>query len=287
MDGTEHAAADRDRAWYVLADGTALSLVARGEGPPLLMVHGWSQSAAQFRYQFDAFAERFRVIAYDQRGHGQSDRPAHGYRVHRLAADLRELLAGLDLDDVILLGHSMGCAVIWAYLDLYGEDRLSRLVLVDEPSCLFASPRFSPEEIADYGAIFTAEAARDLDASLTGGDSDAFRDAMMDSMLTEACPDLIRAWMKACNRQMPAEHAARLIANNIALDWRDVIARIGLPTLCIGAEASVTTPQCMRHAASQIARSELEIFGASEGGSHFMFVENPGKFNARVLDFLA
>src|ERR1700754_90758 len=102
------------------SDGVGLHYVERGTGSPLLLVHGWSQTAEQFSHQLNALAPTYRVIAYDHRGHGLSDRPEYGYRVHRLAADLRELLLGRDLQDVTVLGHSMGCAVIWAYLDLFG-----------------------------------------------------------------------------------------------------------------------------------------------------------------------
>src|SRR5882757_5373019 len=110
---------------FETSDGVALHYVEQGMGTPLLLLHGWSQTSEQFSRQLDALSEEYRVIAYDQRGHGDSDRPDHGYRIHRLAADLRELLLGLDLEDVAILGHSMGCSVIWAYLDLYSPDRLS------------------------------------------------------------------------------------------------------------------------------------------------------------------
>lgn len=55
-----------------------------------------------------------------------------GYHVSRLAADLRELLTQLELAEVTVVGTSMGCAVIWAYIELFGEDRLARAVFVDQ-----------------------------------------------------------------------------------------------------------------------------------------------------------
>ena len=110
-----------ERKTFETADGTTLSYQEAGEGRPLVLVHGWSQSAEQFLYQFNAFSASHHVIAFDQRGHGLSSRPDYGYRISRLAMDLRELLVGLDLDDVAILGHSMGCSVIWCYLDLFGR----------------------------------------------------------------------------------------------------------------------------------------------------------------------
>ena len=275
------------RKTFETADGTALSYLEAGCGQPLVLVHGWSQSAEQFRYQFDVFAARYHVVAFDHRGHGLSSRPDHGYRVSRLTMDLRELLVGLDLDDIAILGHSMGCSIIWCYLELFGEDRLKQLVLVDEPPCLTINPAWNTQEVADAGALFSPSAAADLCNALSGDESGAVSDPLMGSMLTSGCPGELREWMMRCNRQMPRAYAAALLREHAHIDWRDTIARIRLPTLAIGAAASLAPASCMRWVARQIPGARLEMFGAGEGGSHFMFVENPEKFNRLVLDFLS
>jgi pimeloyl-ACP methyl ester carboxylesterase len=277
-----------ERKTFVTSDGVALSYGNIGKGQPLVMIHGWSQTADQFRHQFDAFAADAHVLAYDQRGHGLSARPDHGYRIHRLAMDLREFLENLDVRDATLLGHSMGCSVIWAYLELFGEHRLAKLVLVDEPPCLTINPAWSNREIAEAGALFKAEAVVDLCNSLADeGLTGTVSDALMNSMLTPGCPADLRTWMMECNRQMPRPLAAALMRQHAPIDWRDVIRRIRLPSLVVGAEASLAPASSIRWIAEQIPGAILEIFGADEGGSHFMFAENPEKFNRVVLDFLA
>lgn len=112
-------------------DGVTLRYTEVGAGRPLVLVHGLRQSAEDFRPQFDGLSELCRVIAYDQRGHGESGKPGHGYTGHRLAKDLQDVLTTLDLSDVVLAGHSLGCMVAWAYLELFGTERLAKLVLVD------------------------------------------------------------------------------------------------------------------------------------------------------------
>ena len=276
-----------ERKTFVTSDGVALSYGNIGTGKPLVMIHGWSQTANQFRHQFEAFAAHVHVLAYDQRGHGLSARPDHGYRIHRLAMDLREFLDSLDVRDAILVGHSMGCSVIWAYLELFGEHRLAKLVLVDEPPCLTRNPAWSDREVAETGALFKAEALVDLCNSLADeGLTGAVSDALMTSMLTPGCPADLRAWMMKCNREMPRPLAAALMRQHAPIDWRDVIRRIHLPSLVIGAEASLAPVSSIRWIAEQIPGAILEIFGADEGGSHFMFAENPDRFNRVVLDFL-
>ena len=78
----------------------------------MVMIPGWSQTAAQFNYQIARLHDRYRLIALDMRGHGESDKPAFGYKIARLSKDLHDVLVALDLREVTLLGHSMGCSVI-------------------------------------------------------------------------------------------------------------------------------------------------------------------------------
>ncbi|MCY7284603.1 MAG: alpha/beta hydrolase [Cyanobacteria bacterium CAN_BIN43] len=72
------------------------------------------------------------MVAVDLRGHGESEKVSFGYRIARLSKDVHELIVALQLEKPHLLGHSMGCSIIWSYLDLFGFDEIDRLVLVDQ-----------------------------------------------------------------------------------------------------------------------------------------------------------
>jgi pimeloyl-ACP methyl ester carboxylesterase len=89
---------------------------------------------------------------------------------------------------------------------------------------------------------------------------------------------------------MPAEYAARLLIDHGSQDWRDairhVVAPLNLPTLVVGgALATLFPPEAQAWIAAQIPRATLSIFSAEERGSHFLFRENPAKFNALVRAF--
>jgi len=116
---------------FTTNDGVRLHYLEAGSGKPLVLIHGWSQCAEEFKHQIAGLSDRYRVIAIDQRGHGDSEKPGFGYRIQRLAKDLQDLLVSLNLQDVTVLGHSIGCSVIWCYWDLFGSDRLAKIVLVD------------------------------------------------------------------------------------------------------------------------------------------------------------
>lgn len=269
------------------SDGVTLRYLEAGSGAPLLMIPGWSQTAEQFKHQIAGLSDRYRVIALDMRGHGQSDKPDHGYRISRLAKDVHDVILALDLRDVAILGHSMGCSVIWCYWDLYGAEHLSKILLIDQMPMATRNPDWSDEEAKTYGAIFTAESLYQTINALAGPEGVETTKGFIGNMVTEAMTAETRDWMIACNLKLPRAHAATLLFHHATQDWRDTIPRLRLPTLVVGGRSSLIPWVACQWIHEQIPGSRLEIFEEAEGGQHFMFVENPEKFNATVAGFLA
>jgi pimeloyl-ACP methyl ester carboxylesterase len=274
------------RGVVTTSDGVCLRYIDRGSGQPLVLIHGWSQAAELFRYQIDGLSNHSRVIACDQRGHGESDKPIFGYRIARLAKDLHEVLTALDLRDVTALGHSMGCSVLWCYWDLFGSERLARLVLVDQPPFLTANPAWSPSEREAAGATTTADERIDIANRLAASTGNATIRERVEKMTTGTLDPAVREWIVGQNLKMPRAAAAALYLNHGSQDWRDVIPRITLPALIIGGRASIIPWRSQAWIHEQISGSRLEVFEAEEGGSHFPFIENPARFNSLVADFI-
>ena len=120
-------------------DGVSIHYTVHGKsGPTVVCIHGWSGSSAYFTLNVSELAKSCRVITYDLRFHGKSDKPAWGFHVSRLAADLNDLLAqlqqisGFCASKPVLLGTSLGCAVIWSFIELYGQSQISKCVFVDQ-----------------------------------------------------------------------------------------------------------------------------------------------------------
>ena len=220
-------------------DGIRLHYVEKGSGAPLVMIPGWSQTAAQFEAQVEGLSTSRRVIAFDMRGHGESDKPEHGYKIQRLAMDLRNAIEALGLERVSLLGHSMGCSVIWCYIDLFGEAGLERLVLVDQMPGITARNEWSEQEKQDAGAIFNGASLYETIAALAGKEGVGTTKGFISSMFTEGFPEERVARVIEQNRKMPRRHAATLLLNHSAQDWRDLIPRITLPTLIVGGRVSL------------------------------------------------
>ncbi len=280
-------------ATFLTGDGVELYYEDAGQGPVLLLLHGWSFSSAAFRVQIDGLQSRYRVIALDMRGHGRSAKPDHGYRIARLAADLNEFMAGLNLTDVRALGHSMGAEVLWAFWDLFGPARLAKLITVDQPAALFAGPGGDEEDSASThaGAHSSAGVAPEtfvaLARDLLGPDGAAVREGFLATMVTGAISDAQKRALMTIAAQLPRSYAARLLLDAGCQDWRDVIPRLDLPTLIVGGRASQVPWQTQVWLQEQIPGARLEIFEENEGGAHLMFFEAPEKFNALVADFAA
>jgi non-heme chloroperoxidase len=270
-------------------DGTELHYLEAGSGKPLVLIPGWSQSAAMFKHQLRGLSQNHRVIALDMRGHGESAKPTYGYRIQRLAADIRAMIYYDDLEDVSLLGHSMGCSVIWAYWDMFAGDRLAKIVLVDQAPTVVAQPGWSEEQKTEAGALFDPTKLYEIGTGLAGPDGNKVTEGFISPegiFFSKAFPAEERAWVLKENLKLPRKSAADLLINHCTQDWRDVIPRISKPTLVIGAKGSFFTPKSQEWIGKQIKGSKVVIFEAEEGGSHFMFLENPEKFNGVVKEFL-
>ncbi|QDT98221.1 alpha/beta fold hydrolase [Gimesia aquarii] len=274
-----------DSGHFTTSDGVELHYLEAGTGPTLVLLSGWSQSAAQFHKQLDDLSNGFRCLALDYRGHGESAKPDHGYRLSRLAMDVREFVETLDLQNVILLGHSAGCAVIWNYIDLFGEDGLRGLVLCDQMIARIKRSEWSETECRNYGASVGGDEMLEQAAIIGGPEGEAKSAEFLASMFTSAYPESELANVTRDSLKFPRSYAAQLLLSVSYADFRDLLPRITLPTLCIGGKGSHLGPDVMPWIASRIPAGEVTMIDADKGGSHFVFLENPLAFNAAVRVF--
>jgi pimeloyl-ACP methyl ester carboxylesterase len=252
-----------------------------GGVPPLVCLHGAGGNARNWEVVGAALQGQFRVIALDQRGHGQSDSPATGYEPTSLAADLLAFADALGLERFNLLGHSMGARAAIAFGGLYSH-RLLRLVLSDPPHYpveddlvreLAAAPN-RPERFP------SRQAASDyLRRTLPDGASlaDQELEARLSAQMREE-PDGSYTWR--------LDVAGLLQAMTFLLgDMRWFFPRIAVPTLVLhGVRSHLLSVDDARRTAAAIPNATLvQIPDAGHG----IYRDNPQAFLAAVRGFLS
>ena len=273
-------------AYFETKDGVRLHYLEAGVGPTLIILPGWTQPAASFQAQLEGLSGEFHCLALDFRAHGNSERPNYGYRLSRLTEDFREFLDHCEVEDVTLLGHSAGCAIIWNFIDLFGEGRVHAHIFADQMIARIKMPCWSDTQCRRYGATVTGEEAIDQAATLAGPNGEEMLRQFLSSEFTPNFPRAEIEKIIASSLAVPRDYAAKLMLSISYSDYRDVLPRIRRPTLCITGAASPLGAAAMPWIASQIPHARLSVIGAAEGGSHFMYLENPEAFNAELRNFL-
>lgn len=263
-------------AFFTTNDGVSIHYEVNGTGKPLVMIHGWDQSSKAFCKNVPVLAEKYQVVTVDMRGHGDSGKPAYGYRIARLSKDLEELLEYLDLRDVTLFGWSMGCSVIWGYWDLFRDKRVSKMILCDEAP-LNLIQEDNPHGFVDYAGLvgLSKSINEDPNTALAGFDVGMFIDP---EYKEKYLPQFVAESVK-----FPAKECAFLLLHHCYADWRDVIPTITVPTLIIaGLLGGVVKPEANQWNRDHIPGAEMVTFDSG----HVMFLEQSEKFNKVVADFI-
>lgn len=257
-------------------DGTRLACLDHGIGKPVVLIHGWTLASEIWTLQTDWLAGRgLRVVAYDRRGHGTSDKPADGYDYDTLAADLASVLDRLDLRDVTLVGHSMGAGEVARYLARYGSNRIARVLLV-APTTPFALKRpDNPDGVdrAVYDGMIAALEADPLAYFVAG---------MPGFIGRNAEPEMVD-WGLSIARQASVPALAKCMRAFSETDFRADMAAFTMPTLIVYGTGDVPSIiQSARRTAASIADSRLQTY---EGAPHGLFLTDAARFNRDLLGF--
>lgn len=152
---------------------------------------------------------------------------------------------------------------------------------------LTSDPNWTQQELEDSGAVFTAQQVFEIVAALRSNQAELVTRQGIDGIMTKSATEQMKEWVVQCTLKMPRHLAGTLAYNHWHMDWRDLIPRINLPTLIISGRASAAAPwKSQKWIHRQIKGSQLEVFEEAEGGQHFMFIENPEKFNRMIMKYL-
>lgn len=255
----------------IAANGTNLHAESVGEGEDVILIHALGLSGDAWWQQVADLARGYRVLTYDVRGHGRSDRPPGPYSLDLFAEDLRALIEALGVRRAHVVGLSLGGMIAQTYALRYAG-RLHSLVLCDTSSGYSAEERQVFHQRADTAEREGMESL--VTPTLERWFTDAYR---------EANPGPVGRIASVLRANEPLAYAAtcRAIAE---LDLTGRLAEIRVPTMVVVGEEDKGTPPAMARVIAQgIPGARLEIV---RGAAHLVPVEKAEVFNALACDFL-
>ena len=269
-------------------DGTPLVVRAQGpaDAPALVFVHGFSLDMTAWHYQWKAFAERFRCIVYDQRGHGRSGlSPQRDYSIQAMGRDLRSVLdAAVPEGPVVLVGHSMGGMAMLAMAERHPEEFGGRVA-----GAVFADTAAAEIVRGAVGAIVSrlhalAAVPRRADRVrryFQEGRSDlAFLVARLSNFGPKAPPSLVRH-VAGLSGQAPIEVWTDGLAGIMALDLRHALEHVVVPALVVVGDLDrITPPASARALVEKLPDARLLVL---RGAGHMAIMERHRQFN-RALE---
>jgi microsomal epoxide hydrolase len=256
------AAAD---GWFTTSDGVRLHYLDQGRGHTIVLVPGWTMPAWIWDAQIADFSRSYRVIALDPRSQGDSDIARFGHEPVRRGQDIAELIGHVATAPVLLVGWSLGVLDALAYIHTDGDARVAGLVLVDNsvgedpppppPKHPMHASRRLPREIMMRnfvrGMFFRPQAADYLDR------------------LTETC------------LRTPDYAASALLAYPVPRSyWKEAVYSTDRPVLY------VVTPRLAGQAENLREHDPVAEAVVLQGVGHALFVDDPGRFDALVEDFV-
>ena len=248
-----------------------------GDGEPLLIVNGTTQSLGFWAETAPVLASHHRVVTYDLRGMGGTERGSGEISVASLAADARGLLEALDIERAHVLGYSLGSAIAQE-LALAAPERVASLVLY----CTWA--RTDGFQRAVITGLAHPWRTGDLEAAL-GALGIAFSPQLLDSPQFGELVEQLLPLFPSTEQQIRT--TVEQWDADLTHDTLDRLGAITAPTLVIAGEQDLLTPPWHgRQVAEAIPGARLEMF-TGPGSSHALGVERPEEFLSLVQGFLA
>jgi len=258
-----------------MLNGATIHYVESGEvgALPVVFIHGFPFSHAMWAPQLDVVARRHRAVAYDLRGHGQSDVGDGQYTIEGHVDDLLALLDHLGIGKAVLVGLSMGGYVALRAVEK-SPGRCRGLVLADTRS----------EADGNEAKLKRAAGAVAVKRDGAAAFADGFVRAVFAPGTFKSRPEAVEGIRLIMAATDPLAIAGNLIAMAGRTDTTEALASITVPTLIlVGAHDAVTPPDAARAMQARIPGADLHMV---PGAGHLANVENPESFNARLMEFL-
>lgn len=255
-----------------------------GHGNPVVLIHGWPLSKDMWEYQVDDLVNAgLRVIKYDRRGFGKSDKPWDSYDYDTLAEDLNALLEQLQLENATLVGFSMGGGEVVRYLSRYGTTRVSKIVLVSAVTPYLAKTNDNPDGVdQSVFADMMSQMKEDRIAFLDDFGKKFFGVTTFNHPVSTPLLEYYRALASVALPR--AMHQCAL--SFAQTDFRKDVEAVSVPTLIIHGDDDKTVPieSSSNRTAGMISGARYLVY---EGAPHGLFYTHRKQLNRDLIEFIS
>lgn len=270
--------------YFLTQDEQSLYYKDMGTGEPVILIHGWPLNSDMWEYQTLALLEQgYRVIAYDRRGFGRSSQPAGGYDYDTFATDLHDLITHLKLDEVSLVGFSMGGGEIARYLARFGDGKISRVALISSVVPYLLQTDDNPDGVPATALDEMVQGLRDDRPKFLSGFMKHFYGV---GLITSPVSPETLDWTAFLAYQASPRATIDCVSAFGRTDFRKDVFAFDLPTLIVHGTADKTVPI----AATAEAAARLiphARFLKLDGAPHGLFVTHKEELNSALLEFLS
>jgi non-heme chloroperoxidase len=269
--------------FFTAKDDAQIAYRDRGDGAPVILIHGWPLNGDMFEYQtLDLLRKGFRVISYDRRGFGKSDQTGSNYDYNTFADDLSQLIDTLKLTKVSLVGFSMGGGEIARYLARHGSAKVASVALVSAVTPYMLKDSTNADGVPDETfAKMISQVEEDRPAFLTGFTKQFFGINVVKHPVSQETQNwcfnmALTAGLKATIDSITAFGHT---------DFRDDMRAFDIPTLIIHGDADKVVP--IKIAGEQAAKMiPNAIFKVYENAPHGLFITHKQQLNSDLYGFL-
>lgn len=254
-----------------------------GSGRAVILIHGWPLSGASFNLQVSELSTAgYRVVTYDRRGFGRSDKPMNGYTYDTLADDLHNLIEQLDLVDVTLIGYSMGGGEVARYFNAFNGERVQSVVFASSVTPYLMQTPDNPE------GPLTAEKATEMTAAMTA-DQHKFNEQFATDFYSVNGKVVVseeqRNELIVLADQADKKAALVCMAAFANTDFREDLKKVDVPTLVIHGDSDIVVPfeGSGKRTHQAVPGSQLCVIA---GAPHGCNVSHAEEWNSAVIDFL-
>lgn len=272
---------------FISDDGERLNITISGDGPALIMLHGWTSSRASWRPLMAQLARQHRIFCPDARGHGgHAPTATHAPDVGRLAADLRNLLDHYGIERAAAVGHSMGALTLWQFMRDYGCARLSHLCIIDQSPKLVTDDEWHLGIYGDFDAARSQRLIEEMEQDFAEG---VLRLTAygLNARARAGYARNSKGWQQARHalQRLDPPTLIAIWKSLVAADFRNVLPSITVPTwIAWGSQSNFYPVATARFLLASTPGATMTCY---EGADHSPHLLHPERFAADLLAFTA